>query len=416
MRNIIKSLSGIFWYKNYAATTEFRWIALLVAIIPVTGIIGNLPFSEFETYVVYAGLAGYCLLKRTTVNAPLVLMILVGALSIVANNPDPLFRSWERLLLWAVLLIAVTPVLDSAKIAKLRFSILNYTLIICVAVAVLSLFCYFLGINYMILTFRSVELDTIGGFGGLTRHSMMLGPISAVSMVSLLWYLLFKAKDGKVRLFVVAAMICAMCSMFLSSSRGASLSGIIGCLAMVFARYHRNMSKVVNAMFALCIAMMALFPVYYPFLEKTLAKQERNVQNGSSFHSRESRWDNRMEEIKKYPMLGVGFSAMDTTISFEYNSKTGVCEPGSSWLAVMSMTGILGMIVVLYNCLMTFFRMFKMARWSCTATLLIGLLSLFYVHLIIEGYIFAGGSYLCFLFWLIFGCAYSYGKRMINNG
>ena len=43
----------------------------------------------------------------------------------------------------------------------------------------------------------------------------------------------------------------------------------------------------------------------------------------------------------------------------------------------------------------------------------IGCFSLFLIHLIIEGYIYAAGSYLCYLFWLIFGNGLSLAHKKV---
>ncbi len=46
--------------------------------------------------------------------------------------------------------------------------------------------------------------------------------------------------------------------------------------------------------------------------------------------------------------------------------------------------------------------------------LILGVFSLFLIHLIIEGYIYAAGSYLCYLFWLIFGNGLSLAHKRLR--
>ena len=75
------------------------------------------------------------------------------------------------------------------------------------------------------------------------------------------------------------------------------------------------------------------------------------INTGGTFSSRESLWMARIAEIKSHPLTGVGFCCVDPRLT-PVNTQTGVIEPGSSWLAIFSMTGILGFlsfIIVFYK-------------------------------------------------------------------
>ena len=130
------------------------------------------------------------------------------------------------------------------------------------------------------------------------------------------------------------------------------------------------------------------------------------------FASREERWSHRINEFTNSPFVGIGFAAISPEYTDEYNIELGIVEPGSSWLTVLSMIGIMGALPIILIIINTWngLKAIYNNNTEDYSILLSGLLSLFYVHLIAEGYIFAGGSFLCFLFWLTLGISYSYPR------
>lgn len=148
---------------------------------------------------------------------------------------------------------------------------------------------------------------------------------------------------------------------------------------------------------------MLTFPLWERAADGVIKKQEGNVKAGSQFNSRGSKWDARIEEFAGSPVFGVGFSAQDPDGKDEYDKRNGTIEPGSSWLAVLSMTGAVGFVLIV---LMLVFPLFYLRdNPNPFNALLLGLLVFFFLSFIAEGYIFAGGNPLCFIAWLVFGCA-----------
>ena len=94
-----------------------------------------------------------------------------------------------------------------------------------------------------------------------------------------------------------------------------------------------------------------------------------------------------------------------------YNPLTGTIEPGTSWLAVLSMTGIIGFILFLS----IFITCFKQSLSNQYSIQLTGLLAFFAVHLLVEGYVFAASNHVCYMFWLILGCSFDYKNHKDDN-
>jgi O-antigen ligase len=171
--------------------------------------------------------------------------------------------------------------------------------------------------------------------------------------------------------------------------------------------YKHHTSKLTQWIFILFLLIVSTAPIYSPFLDRVMQKQETNIErSGSTFSSREGKWNNRLDEFEENPIFGCGFAALDVSHNEDYSAYNGVVEPGSSWLALLSMTGVMGAILFAMMFLPTISSLIK-ARPG-TASLLLASIVFFSVHLVVEGYIFASGNYLCFLFWLILGCGISY--------
>lgn len=80
------------------------------------------------------------------------------------------------------------------------------------------------------------------------------------------------------------------------------------------------------------------------------------------------------------------------------------------------MTGIAGMVCFLVMFLSTCSKLYNLFRYDDDewALLHLGILAVFSIHFIAEGYVFSGGGALCFLFWFFFGCAYSFARNPIE--
>lgn len=198
--------------------------------------------------------------------------------------------------------------------------------------------------------------------------------------------------------------------MLLSASRIAFAAAVVGSLSVAYLTYKKHLNKLLSFLFGVIIILAALFPVYSDFAEHLLEKNEYNMEKGSMFASREDRWDHRIEEWSRHPIFGMGFSTIDTKYTEEYSVNHGIVEPGSGWLAVLSMTGLAGAVCVGYIVLSTLKRLYRRSRDDSQALLLFGLIMVFVIHLCAEGYIYAGGSFLCYMFWLTLGVGYTYAR------
>ena len=106
----------------------------------------------------------------------------------------------------------------------------------------------------------------------------------------------------------------------------------------------------------------------------------------------------------KSPVIGSGFASYNNTIVKRKSSDTGNIEPGSSWLFLLSSTGLVGFISFLLIIFRPILFIIKKQNFKSTKiSLIVSITILFFVHMFAEGYILSSGSFLFLLLWLCIG-------------
>ena len=377
-------------------------LAFLLVFIPFCSIIGFMPYYDWAYYLILLSVLVYGFVSSRSVSIDIwMLMIMVAALlSLFWGNPPAIFKSWERFVFFIVVISVISPLITNHSFIRIRVLAFQWVLYLACFIAISSFFCYFLGINYM--RHYSIDNTAAGWFGGITVNSMILGPISTISTIYLLW-LYFRKKNLQTRIkriLLLGGFFCSFCSVLLTASRGSFVAVLVGIISVLYFSFRRNLMKLLRIFFLASLIMAVGFPIYAPLAKNLVIKQSANIESGGTFSSRSSKWGNRIAEIKSSPIFGIGFASVDSHNVGDYDGRT--IEPGSSWLGVLSMTGMIGGISVLG--LITRCYVFLSRRIKCyESILLLSLLNTLIVHMMSEGYIFAAGSVLFFVFWLLVG-------------
>ena len=198
--------------------------------------------------------------------------------------------------------------------------------------------------------------------------------------------------------------MCLLAVLF-SASRSALMAVLAGNVLMLY-KMSGTGSRFMKYVVMITLVASITLPLWESVLDGVIAKNNNNIEAGGAFDSRSVKWDARMKEFKDSPLLGVGFASIDPHASdvTELTLTTGIVEPGSSWLCIFSMVGLIGALLLLP----VFYRAIAIA-WhnrSDAAAIITGVLTLFYVHMFAEGYALSGGSFLAFCLWLTIGVAY----------
>lgn len=383
------------------------FVKILGIFLTLSSIAGFFHFGVL--YYITLGLFGlmviYNLIKQGTKANPFIIVFLAFCvLSLIVNDTLPVFNAWGRLGVYILVLFVVSPMLSNATVGVKRTKLLIYVMDVCVIVSILSFFAYFLGINLFVLRGEVLEIG-VGTFSGLMNHSMILGPISGLSSVFMLSYSLFENNKRK-RIIYIISTFCCLGSCLLSASRLAVGAAIVGSVYVFYCRYRSNLTRFSIVLLLIAALGGITFPIWGGLTDFIVQKQQDNIEmGGSMMYSRERKINARITEFRSSPITGIGFATVDPRLD-NVDMVKGYIEPGSSWLAVLSMTGILGSAAFLLICIFTFKKM-QSQKNMFFACALGGMFIYYLVHFAAEGYIMAPRSFLNMLFWLILGALYA---------
>ena len=382
------------FYRECDKPTFFFALAIVNQVV---GFTPGIPSVFF--YAIMIGYSFYCLRKSNSIMWPLGIFILYIPIGLLVTTPDPIFKSWERYFLFVTLMISASSLLKGKQLTIYRNRIFQIVLFSCAVLGIGSFFCRFIGINFG--ASNQSHLISVGNFGGLCNHSMLLGPIAGVGAIFMV-KLFYQTRK---KFYLLMSILCLF-SVIFSASRASLLASLVGIIVMLY-KQSGTASKFMQAIVLSVILGALSFPLWEHALDDVLTKQEANVSEGSMFDSRSQKWMARLEEFEESPVFGVGFVAVNLfnkQSMHDVDYSTGTVETGSSWLCILSMTGLLGAL-----CL---FPVFINAYWTAwkskkVSPVIVGVLTLFYIHMCAEGYVLAGGSFLTFILWLTVGLAYS---------
>jgi O-antigen ligase len=314
-------------------------------------------------------------------------MIAAGAASLWhCETVDFALARWGG---WVLMLIAVGPVLATPLAIRFRHSTMETTRAAIVAVTLLSAAWWIVGLPNL----------GRGDFTGVMWHSMTLGPLAALAALialsramsrgALAWYAVFALAGGIV---------------VLAASRSALVGLALGTMLILALRLKRrpvlSAFALIAGLMAACVPDAALDLVAGAAPDSLVAGLTRK----SWEHTREAHWEARWEEFRYSPLTGVGFACgWDGTAG--YNDETGAIETGSSYLSILSMTGLAGaaaFLLVISKPAIDTVRNWR-ALGERAQLEVAGLAGFWAVHLGAEGYVYGVGSLLGLTFWLWLG-------------
>lgn len=241
-------------------------------------------------------------------------------------------------------------------------------------------------------------------FGGITHHSMSMGPIAAISALFVLQYKLFVKEElqGKQNAAYWGVFIASIFCVLLAGSRSALLS--LFCAIVTWAWiYFNNIKKLIAYSLLSLFIVAATFPLWWKYTETMQMKMEYAESKGSVIASRASKWEERIAEFRERPLLGYGFCSVKLNENAVSSNYQGTIEPANGWLFILSSTGIFSLIVLATFYILTLYKLLRIR--NKLSIYLITLMTFFLFHMMAEGYIISSGNYLFLIFWLTLGVA-----------
>jgi len=234
----------------------------------------------------------------------------------------------------------------------------------------------------------------VGFFTAFMNQCMLAGPLAGLGVVIAIaravrgdpwrWGLL--ATLGVIPVLAsgsrLATLATGIAGVFLLTRRKPALGVTVALLCMLFA--YRFVTK--------------------PATEQTGESVTSALASKGSANSRTGFWESRILEFKSSPIVGIGIGVVTGSGSARDGGLVIQVEPGSSYLAVLAMTGALGSVafVIAIGILVLGFAR-AAGDQGGDRDVLSGVGVFLAVHGVAEGWVLAFGSPLCFLFWVWLG-------------
>jgi O-antigen ligase len=233
------------------------------------------------------------------------------------------------------------------------------------------------------------------GFSAFMYQCMLLAPIAGMGILIALARAIH-GRSWRWGLFAILGLV----PLLAAGSRVAALATIAGlCFLLI-----RRKPVLGLAMLALCSSLVYAFITHGGNIADAPESITGAMASKGDLNSRADMWESRLSDFESSPIIGIGIGMGSGAGGIKEGSGSIQIEPGSSYLAVLAMTGLLGAVSF---CLALGFLMSKLLVSRQRAGLdkdILYLVGIYLaVHGVAEGWILSFGGPLCFLFWLWLG-------------
>ena len=339
----------------------------------------------------------------------LIIFIVAIACSLLVNHIPAFFGSFERFILLFILITLLGPIVNNGFLDRFRNNVFRYFININIFICSLSFILLVLGIH----SGRKINLvfgNERNDFAGLYGHSMILGPMSVISVLTSI-YFFQKASSRFYKVLFIITGILSFLSCVQAGSRNALLGLLISGLYFLFKSSGGKIAKFSGIIFLIVVVAVLAFPLYESNFTYLFSKFDTYNQGSSITVSRDSKWLNRLEEFYSSPIFGIGYGSV--SLSSNDYSENGVIETGSSWLGILSMTGLFGFVPMCYFFFSSILVKFRRKEFKDQYYyLVISVFILFAMNMVFEGSALAAGTINSAMIWLSFGLVNSINKTI----
>ena len=315
-------------------------------------------------------------------------------LSVWVNEIPAYFRVWFRVMAFASVVLAIGPFFVNPVMIAWRRLLFVYTLTAIRWIVLASFIGWACRLRYV---------HGYSGFQGFTNQSMLIGPFGGISFIySVYRYYLSSTVFDRYKEMGIA--IVSIVVLLLAGSRSALGATFLAAVFLYSRIYRHHITRLGRILLTVLCLSVLTSGIWWPYTERLRSKMDSSKKSGSLTLTRNGLWQDRIREFKAFPVFGVGFS----TVNMEYvraedkvNQKSGMVEPGSGWLFLLSSMGLVGFLSFFIPFTYSMYSLFRRESVGLNGYFLGSLLFLFFFHLFFEGYLMASGAYLCFFLWLL---------------
>ena len=333
-------------------------------------------------------------IKNIKIHRSFLIFVLLTGLSLVFNEIPGVLNSNLKWLIWLISVFLLGPLISSPNLVKFRTEIINLFLNFCILISVLSFLWYYL------------DLPNFGRgtFTGLTKHSMILAPLSSIAFIKVLVDFQYKRNNYLLR---ISLMLIIFTTILLSASRTSIIATLLIINLSVFIFSTKKFHNYIKILF-IALTLLVIGNLYN-FSEMNILSIviEKGVEN-----SRDNLWALRIAEFYDSPISGIGFlNTHDPRLFFDdFNF-----EPGSSFMLILSNLGIIGFLSFLYFISGIMLKDINIKNYSRFKLTLFYIIIFFLVSFISEGYIFSISSGISLIFWLTLACFQDLSFKIKQN-
>ena len=336
--------------------------------------------------------------RRSFLNKSLACFVAIYGLSLLLHPaPEPWLRT-QRFLAFLIGMLCFSPLLTSDSLAKTRLRISAITYYVLSAMVFLSFLVWLASF----IRFGEDGIWKSGihnyGFCGIFKVGMVLSPVSAIIAITSAFLLL----EGKCKIkpFLNGLILFTGIIMCVAGGSRIASVGLFLSLASLLIIKRHVLAQMLHSRLAIAMALSGtiLLIASSPYALSVIRhKNMIGESHGSLFYSRERLWHDRIEEFASSPLTGIGY-ANEFPSERNKGSLTEI-EPGSSWLALMSYGGLVGL-----GCFLWFSsslaRMLYRIRDDGRFPICLAILLFLVINAFTEGWLMFAGSIIFPVFWL----------------
>jgi hypothetical protein len=316
-------------------------------------------------------------------------LLIVCISSLVINEVlgviNPVLNSWFRLFLFINSFIIVGPLLINESINDFRKCLYKIALNSLLVLNMVSIFS--------VIAIR--DFSFFEGYYGFMESSILLGTTTSFAMIICLARF-FQNKNKKSKLFYFVLFFISVPVLLLTAARSAILSLSLA----LFISFIVNLKKSLPFLFFFGVLAIIFFNQIQVFAGPLLDKMEKRESGDVTAGRGGINYDNFLD-FKDNPIIGAGFYNIIHSSNSKINPD-GSLEYSSGWLFVLSTTGLLGFIFLLYIFIKTIKRLPGLKYLRDQEFISVVFMIYFFINMNFEGYIYSGGGLLFFILWLSF--------------
>ncbi len=369
-------------------------LVILMCLRHAIGVTIPLPFVSLLSLAVFLTAQP----RRTFLNKPLACFVAIYGLSLLLHPAPELWLRAQRFLAFLIGMLCFSSLLTSDSLAKTRLRISAITYYVLSAMVFLSFLVW-------LASFIQFGEDGIWksgihnyGFCGIFKMGMVLSPVSAIIAITSAFLLL----EGKCKIKPFLNGLILLTGIIMCVAGGSRIAsvGLFLSLASLLIIKRHVLAQMLHSRLAIAMALSGtiLLIASSPYALSVIRhKNMIGESHGSLFYSRERLWHDRIEEFASSPLTGIGY-ANEFPSERNKGSLTEI-EPGSSWLALMSYGGLVGL-----GCFLWFSsslaRMLYRIRDDGRFPLCLAILLFLVINAFTEGWLMFAGSIIFPVFWL----------------